>query len=241
MGTARPNSRIELFYNSDPPLVAQGKTFITAVVADTSGYWAYIASITNPCDITATQTDSGKTSEFSIVSGLRVHLIEDTILCPGESIILDAGPGFEGYSWNTIDTSQSIIVSTPGIYVVETVSPETHCTSSDTVEISMTTGVSLLADTIICNTQSITLDAGAGYLSYQWQDSSTAQFFSAIDTTGSQDTVVYFVNVVDTLGCASTDSVTIILDECLYLSLIQSEEFLKVFPNPIYRILEHTT
>ncbi|MDT8394160.1 MAG: gliding motility-associated C-terminal domain-containing protein [Bacteroidales bacterium] len=58
-------------------------------------------------------------------------------------------------------------------------------------------------DTLLCNGDPFQLDAGEGYSGYLWQDDSTEQFFSVINT-GS-----YFVEVTDSLGCSASDTISI--------------------------------
>jgi hypothetical protein len=64
--------------------------------------------------------------------------------------------------------------------------------------------VSLGNDTAFCSgEQSFMLDAGAGYVSYLWSDSSTAQTLS-VTATGT-----YWVQVTDSTNCIATDSINI--------------------------------
>ncbi|MEO8087138.1 MAG: T9SS type A sorting domain-containing protein [Bacteroidota bacterium] len=235
-GIARPYSRIELFYNIDPPNKPQGKTFIDAISADSIGNWQYISSIANPCSITATQTDSQNTSAFSFLAGITVHLMSDTSLCFGSSISLDADLGFDSYVWNTGDSTQTISVDSSGTYIVQTISSGSHCPSSDTVNITVNAipFVTIGNDSLICNTQTILLDAGTGFLNYQWQDSSNAQTFLAADSTGGQDTTLFFVIVTDSNYCSTTDSITIIFDECLAISDYSNSNFIYISPNPFH-------
>ncbi|MEO8086104.1 MAG: T9SS type A sorting domain-containing protein [Bacteroidota bacterium] len=233
-GTSRPFSRIELFYNIDPLAHAQGKTFIASVIADSSGNWQYTASISNPCNITVTQTDTaGNTSEFSLLSGHDVHLINDTSFCLGNSILLDAGTGFDSYQWNTGDSTQTISVDSAGTYIVQTLSAGTHCPSSDTVTVTVNSlSVNLGDDTLVCNTQTIMLDAGIGFANYLWQDGSTTESFLAADSTGGSDTTLFFVTITDTNGCLTTDSIIIIFNECLGTSGMNNSHDMWISPNP---------
>lgn len=55
--------------------------------------------------------------------GLKIvtplSLIEDTTICKGEAIKLEAQSGFDSYLWNTGDTTKSIRVNQAGMYSVE--------------------------------------------------------------------------------------------------------------------------
>lgn len=56
----------------------------------------------------------------SLTGSFSLEITGDTLLCPGESVLLDAGI-YEAYNWNTGDTSQTIDVNQSGTYWVETV------------------------------------------------------------------------------------------------------------------------
>ena len=60
----------------------------------------------------------------------------DVILCQGNSITLDAGPGPQfSYLWNTGATTQTIVVSASGAYSV-TVNTPFNCTASDAMHVT---------------------------------------------------------------------------------------------------------
>lgn len=66
VGTSLPNSTIELYYSHSLNNTSQGKDFISAVTADSLGYWKYAGVITDVLNVTAIQTDSiNNTSEFA--------------------------------------------------------------------------------------------------------------------------------------------------------------------------------
>ena len=58
----------------------------------------------------------------------------DVMVCPDNYVVLDAGPGFVSYLWNTGSTTQSITVSAAGYYWVE-VTTETGTTMRDSVNV----------------------------------------------------------------------------------------------------------
>ncbi len=65
-----------------------------------------------------------------------INLYEDTTICQGESIILDAGAVSASYSWSTGETSQTITVSTADTYFVD-VTGGNGCSNSDTCVIAV--------------------------------------------------------------------------------------------------------
>ncbi|HYV90145.1 MAG TPA: right-handed parallel beta-helix repeat-containing protein [Chitinophagales bacterium] len=132
-GTALPNATIELFYNQSINANPQGFTWIGNVSADNYGNWNYTGAISAPCLVTTTQTDGlGNTSEFSSLSVQSIDLGPDSTICEGTTFTIDAGPGFDSYSWNTGDTTASVTVDTTGYYSVS-VTNISGCSATDTV------------------------------------------------------------------------------------------------------------
>ncbi|MCB9235307.1 MAG: gliding motility-associated C-terminal domain-containing protein [Bacteroidia bacterium] len=126
----------------------------------------------------------------------------DTIICDGDSALLDAGPLFQSYLWNTGSTASSIWVKNGGSYSVH-IQDITGCTNNDTAVVTVVTNptVNLGPDKTVCPGQSVFLDAGPGLLNYQWSNGSTNQF---VNTT----TPGTYIAIVSTFyGCADTDTV----------------------------------
>ncbi|MBW8050318.1 MAG: hypothetical protein FVQ77_08265, partial [Cytophagales bacterium] len=90
-------------------------------------------------------------------------------------IVLGGTPPYT-YSWSTGDATQDITGISAGTYTV-TVTDSNECTADDTVTISELPALPLDigSDTSICSGDTLTLDAGSGYSSYLWSDSSTSQ------------------------------------------------------------------
>jgi len=124
-------------------------------------------------------------------------------LCLGDSAILDAGPGKTEYLWSTGDTTQKIIVNTPGTYWVSTLSGN-ECTATDTVTVSYyapPATIQASRDTI-CEGSQLLLSVPGVYL-FEWQDGSTNPFFIASDSG------LYTVTITDFQGCKAADSLRI--------------------------------
>lgn len=96
------------------------------------------------------------------------------------------------------DWEPSIQYATPGEYAVMSVAyfPCFTDTIMDTITITSVNDVDLGVDTILCDGQSITLDAGAGYDYYEWHNDDDTQTFLA-DTTGQY--IVKVSNIGDNL------------------------------------------
>ncbi|MEO8147608.1 MAG: T9SS type A sorting domain-containing protein [Bacteroidia bacterium] len=64
----------------------------------------------------------------------QVNLGNDTLLCIGDSLLLDAGSGFTSYLWSDNSTNQSITISSQGIYSVQITSGA--CVANDTIVVA---------------------------------------------------------------------------------------------------------
>ena len=111
-----------------------------------------------------------------------VDLGADQDLCPGDEVELDAGAGFNAYEWLTGETTQTLMVSESGAYLV-VVTDGNGCKARDTVQVSVQQlpVVALGPDQEICPNEQITLDAGSGFTSYLWSTMETTQTITVVD------------------------------------------------------------
>jgi gliding motility-associated-like protein len=126
----------------------------------------------------------------------------DTVICTGESLLLDATLPNTTYLWQDGSTSPTFLATSGGIYTVAL--SRGNCTISDTLEITALSfgALDLGADTTLCPGASLTLAAEIPGANYVWQDQSTAADFT-LSTPG-----LYWVTA--SLGdCAATDSILV--------------------------------
>ncbi|MBC6493172.1 hypothetical protein BC349_19125 [Flavihumibacter stibioxidans] len=83
---------------------------------------------------------AGKDSIHVRVYDSQPLFISDTIGYCKDSLVLDAGPGFDHYEWNTGESSQKIQVKRPGRYQV-IAGRNSGCVITDSVEVSYTLGL----------------------------------------------------------------------------------------------------
>ncbi len=152
--------------------------------------------------------NSGCQSSDTITIGLGVtpviSLMNDTTVCDGIPVLLDAGTGYASYLWSTGETVSSIQVSDSGAYMV-TVSDSLGCQASGQFNLALlpVPAAALGPDTAFCFGGSVLLDAGGGFSSYLWSDSSVTQTI-LVTQNGT-----YFVMVTNSSGCSGTDTVTV--------------------------------
>ncbi|MCB0534349.1 MAG: T9SS type A sorting domain-containing protein [Lewinellaceae bacterium] len=137
--------------------------------------------------------------------------LADTSLCAGGSFTLSL-PGFDTYAW----------APATGISCTDCPTVTFQPTSTTTYTLLATTASGcILADTftisvlnpgptldlgplvILCQDSTVVFDAGPGFVTYLWQDGSTAQTFAASNFG------TYWVEVADSCGIIQRDSVSI--------------------------------
>jgi len=135
-----------------------------------------------------------------------IHLGNDTSLCSGESLHLDAGNNFTTYLWSTGAITNSIDVNSPGIFWIDAFDSN-HCHSADTINVLSILPVMpihLGNDTSVCQGEKAHLDAGPGFTKYQWNTGETTQEIYA-----SQQGL-YVVAATNSNKCISRDTFLII-------------------------------
>jgi|GEM_PF-1975487 len=133
----------------------------------------------------------------------ETNLGPDRQLCPGDSLTLFAGAGFDAYLWSDGSSATSLQVNTPGVYSVEI---SNGCGSDrDTVVVSAAAipPLALGEDQGLCTGSTLTLNAGPDFISYAWSDGSIGATL-AVDTPGT-----YTVLVSTADGCVLSDLLTI--------------------------------
>jgi gliding motility-associated-like protein len=138
----------------------------------------------------------------------ELELGNDTTLCGGDSLVLTPGEGFASYVWQDGSTGSTYTVTQPGgLYYVQ-VAAESGCAAADQINVDFYPEIELDlgADTIVCQGESITMDAPGGMTSYTWQDGSTGTSYTATETGN------YWVTVFNEFGCSKTDTLYLYVD-----------------------------
>ena len=103
-----------------------------------------------------------------------ISLPEDFDFCEGKTTTLDAGSGYTSYVWNTGATTQTITVSTPGLYAV-TVENTYGCKNTDSIQLSYSSLGHITAVNITSNTATVIMSTPGNYEysldNNSWQDS----------------------------------------------------------------------
>jgi hypothetical protein len=154
--------------------------------------------------VTTAEGCSGTSAPVQVVVNPlpEVDLGNDTTICTASVLTLDAGNAGSDFSWSTQEITQTINVTTTGVYIVD-VTDGNGCVGSDAISVTV---ADLLDPTIVssgplsfCSGDSVTLDAGAGYNAYQWSSGEQTQTIT-VSTSG-----IYEVQVWDVFGCEGGD------------------------------------
>ncbi len=159
-----------------------------SIYPTSSGIYSVTVTDQNGCTGSASKNVIVISSPVPIISGI------DTV-CLGEPGLLITGT-YLSYLWSNGSSQQSIDPTIAGNYFV-TVTDFNGCTGIDSIEFVVLNlpNPFITGDDTICIGSQTLLDAGAGFISYQWstQDSSSQIVVSNAGT--------YWVTVIDSFGC----------------------------------------
>lgn len=174
-------------------------------------------SKSSPGQVTVVVTDAFGCSVTSSPVDIRILTVvkpsitlspPSSSLCEGDTVVLDAGPGYATYRWNRGDTTRSIAVTHSGSYSVH-VTAAAGCSASSTP--SVITVHSLPYPVItpggpiqLCVGDTVRLDAGAGYAMYQWNMGGIGRRLAVTDAG------MYSVLVTDSNGCSASSPPVIV-------------------------------
>ena len=132
-----------------------------------------------------------------------INLGPDTTLCTGDTLELNAENPGAIYLWQDGSSEQTFTVLSEGVYWVQV--DNGGCSFIDSIIVTYVgPEVDFGPDTVLCEIEDYTLDAGNPGTVYLWQDSSTDQLFEVVDTGE------YYVTVTDPAsGCFSTDTILV--------------------------------
>ncbi len=147
-----------------------------------------------------------KDSAYAVITVLPIPndtLPTDTLLCPGNTILLNAYNVGSTYTWSDASTSQTITIDTAGVFWVDI--NRLGCIYRDSINIITLNTIDLGPDQTKCDSAAIILDAGVAGATYTWSNGSSTQ---TISLSGTASTGTYWVDV-GASGCVLRDSVDI--------------------------------
>lgn len=143
---------------------------------------------------------------IEVFEGMDViaELPEEAGLCNGQEVLLNAGVpiNIATYTWSNGSTDSTVLINSPGTYIVEM--DVNGCISSDStlVRIVEDPGLDLGSELLACEDEVFEISSGISANSYLWSDGSTDSIYS-----GSQAGIVNLE--INSSGCIFTDSVLV--------------------------------
>jgi hypothetical protein len=177
----------------------------TATSYTASAAGSYSVVVTNNWGCTATSS----AVLINPLPNVNITSISPATICLGQSIqnILSVNQA-SNYQWNIGDTTQSIVVSSPGIYSVSVIDSN-GCQNTDSIQIIVNPLPNVYAgnDIVTCQGQSIALN-GSGATMYSWNNSviNNSPFTPSTSNT-------YIVIGTDPNGCQNSDTLIVTVNQ----------------------------
>lgn len=156
-------------------------------------------------------------------------------LCEGETETVNVNSVTGAtYLWSTGATGTSEVLSQAGSFWVTTTLNGCSSSDSGTVVVFPNPVVDLGADTTICDTATLVLDAGSGS-AFTWSNGATSSTIS-VNQAGT-----YAVTVENSNGCKGSDTITVNVETCVGVSEIDLNNRVNVYPNPATERIQIST
>ncbi|MFZ1686838.1 MAG: gliding motility-associated C-terminal domain-containing protein, partial [Flavobacteriales bacterium] len=189
---------------------------VTYVWQDGSSNSTFLVSATGNYSVTVSSANGCADSDAITVnyaSAGAISIGNDTTICQGDQILLDAMLPGATYQWSTGATSSSILVGSAGTFSVNV--QVGACAVQDTIQVQVApvpVSSAFGNDTAFCYPGTLGLATPSPADSYLWQDGSTGPTF-LVDQTGA-----YWVEAM--YGqCPYYDSINVVVEEPLPIDL----------------------
>lgn len=142
---------------------------------------------------------------YVMVNSTRVDIGDVAEICEDGTYTFVPDAIYASYSWSTGETTSSIVTGKAGTYWVD-ITDENGCKGRDSAELIVNPKlyIDLGKDTVLCDGQTLVLDAGFDGTQYKW---STGDIGQLIEVGASRNP--YWVEVTSDKGCITRDSIMI--------------------------------
>ena len=217
--TASGGSSSNYTYSWSPAAGLSDPTVANPVVSPLSDQ-TYTVTVSNG-NVNCSSTSSVDVSIGSTQT-LPVTVIGSLLLCPNETLELQADPGFTNYLWSTTETSSSIVVSAAGSFSVSAESvtgcPAVSAVYTVTQDVPFAVSVTPSEDVQLCGNETVLLSAQAGLSNYVWSNNVTGASLLVSQSGG------YSVSAENVNGCPGTSAiVTVQVDPAPVSSFIYNQ------------------
>ena len=142
-----------------------------------------------------------------ILDPSEIVLVGENVICPGETVTINAPDAFDSYIWSNGETGSSITVEQPGTYSVALFDTEGCASTSNSIGISFVAQVPPTIDIdgelVLCEGQTLNLTSSVG-ADYTWSNNEETQSIE-----------------VSTAGIYSVGTTNICSDELLYSEAVE--------------------
>jgi len=162
------------------------------------GTYEVVLTVTDGlCNATGTAT---QTIEIPPAT-MEYELASPVPLCPGGTVLLNAGAGYDSYDWSTSEQAQIITVTEVGVYSITVT--DGLCTGSSSVEVVAIPLPAPLADRRVCAGEEVVLSPGVTVSEILWNTGSSQVSIPGVEGT-------YWFTAVDANGCTFRDTVDVV-------------------------------
>ena len=186
------------------------------IIPDTGQVVKVFPAIDFMYKVTAEKTPGCFASDSLLVTVNTIppaHLGNDTSFCANQSVVLDAGNGFDTYAWNTGATTEQIVADHEGTFSVK--ATLNGCSSYDTMQILNVYPLpdfSLGNDTSLCQGQLLHYNFNLSPAFYKWSTGSV----SGSETITQPG--IYWLQVTQ-MGCLNSDTINVTYNQLPVVSL----------------------
>ena len=157
-----------------------------------------------------------KFTDTVIVSSASTNIPAKLSICKKDTVTIAAADGFQYYNWQPGYNLQTLTANKVNVYpekdtfYILRATSTSGCEIADTVfiQVDEARAIALGTDKSLCTGETLELNAGQGYVNYNWNTGQTTQYVT-VTTAG-----LYHVSAFDDKGCQSSDSISITIIPC---------------------------
>lgn len=134
-----------------------------------------------------------------------IDIGNDTSICSGNNLTINAGNNYQSYNWSTGETTPSINTDTAGTYILNVVQiGGCPATGSLLLAIDTIPHINLNSNYDVCIGDSLVLNAGDNMMTYNWGGMGSNQTYTYYGGGAS-----FSLYVIDSNGCSNTQYIGI--------------------------------